>query len=183
MISARRVVGIGVLAVALVGCGGAPAASKPPQAAGAPAAKGGAVPKASPVPTPAGELVQIGPVTYANWGVRDAAGDPTRDLDAGDFYFKGTFIQGESGQTLTLRIQNVAAQVHNISIPAQGLDRDLPPGNARMNVDVTFPVSGEVQFFCKYHTARGMNGLLVVGNVPPMATASPPPVPSPQTAR
>jgi plastocyanin len=195
MISARRVVGLGVLAVALVGCSGAPpaskpaqsagapAASKPPQAAGAPAAKSGAVPKASPVPTPAGELVQIGAVTYANWGERNARRETTRELDAGDFYFKGTFIRGEPGQKLTLAIDNVAGQIHNISIPAQGLDRDLPPSGPRVSVEVTFPMTGEVQFFCKYHTARGMNGLLLVGDVPPLSAVNPSPGPSPAPAR
>ena len=191
MVSARWVLGLGVLAVALLGCSGAPpaskpgapAASKPPQGSGAPAAKSAAGSKGSPVPTPAGELVQIGSVTYANWGVRDAAGDPTRELDAGDFYFKGTFIQGEPGQELTLEIQNVAEQVHNISLPAQGIDQDIPPKSGRVDVEVTFPRTGEVQFFCKYHTARGMNGLLMIGNLPPITVVSPSPVPSPQPAR
>jgi plastocyanin len=141
------------------------------------------VPKTSPVPTPAGELVQVGSVTYANWGERNARRETTRELDAGDFYFKGTFIRGEPGQKLTLAISNIATQVHNISIPAQGLDRDLPRGHARVNVEVTFPMTGEVQFFCKFHTARGMNGLLVVGDVPPMSAVSSSPVPSPQPAR
>jgi plastocyanin len=177
MFSARRVVGLGLLAVALVGCGGAPATSKPPQGARS------TVPKASSIDNPNGELVQIGQITYANWGVRDSIGDKTRELDAGDFYFKGTFIQGEPGQTLTLQINNPAEQVHNFSLPAQGLDRDIPPGIARVNVEVTFPDSGGLQFFCKYHTARGMNGLLLVGDVPPLSAVSPSPVPSPQTAR
>jgi plastocyanin len=183
MFLGRRVVGLGILAVALVGCGGSPSASKPPQGVGAPAAKGGAVPKVSPISNPNGELVQIGQVRYANWGVRDAIGDKTRDLDAGDFYFKGTFIRGDPGQKLTLQMNNPAQQVHNISIPEQVLDQDLPPGLDRVNVDVTFPMSGGVQFFCKYHTARGMNGLLLVGDVPPLSVPSPSPSPSPQPAR
>ena len=80
-------------------------------------------------------------------------------------------------------ISNVAAQVHNVSIPAQTLDQDIPPGSPRVNVDVIFPVSGAVQFFCKYHTARGMNGLLVVGDLPPLSMIGPSPVPSPQPTR
>lgn len=185
MLRACRVVGLGIVAVALFACGGAPSAGKPPQGAvspGAPAAQRSAV-KASPVPTPMGELVQIGQVTYANWGERNARRDKTRELDAGDFYFKGTFIQGEPGQKLTLAINNVAAQVHNISILEQGLDQDMPPGSPRVNVDVTFPQSGGLPFFCKFHTARGMNGLLLVGDVPPLSVASPSPIPSPQPAR
>jgi len=175
MVAAGRVVGLGILAVALVGCGGAPAVSKPPQ--------GAAVPKASSAPTPAGELVQIGPVTYANWGERYARRQIGLELDAGDFYFKGTFIRGEPRQTLTLVIDNVAIQVHNLSIPAQGVDHDIPAGSPRVSVDVTFPMTGAVQFFCKYHTARGMNGLLVVGDLPPQSMIGPSPVPSPQPTR
>jgi plastocyanin len=175
MISVRRVVGLGLLAVALVGCGGAPSASK--------SAQGGAVPRASSPSPPAGELVQIGQVTYANWGERNVVGDTTLNLDAGDFYFSGTFIWGLPGQTLTLQIKNVAPQLHNISIPAQRVDRVIPAGSSRVNVEVTFPDSGSVQFFCKYYTARGMNGLLLVGDVPPRSAVIPSPVPSPAPAR
>jgi plastocyanin len=164
MVSARRVVGLSILAAALVGCAETPSASKLPD-------------------NPNGELVQIGQLTYANWGVRDSIGSKTRTLDAGDFYFKGTFIQGEPGQKLTLLITNPSQQVHNFSIPAQALDQDIPPGPNRARVDVMFPVAGEVLFFCKYHTALGMNGLLLVGDPPPMSAVSPSLVPSPQSAR
>jgi plastocyanin len=186
MFSARCVVGLGVLTVTLIGCAGAP--PPPPQQTApspAPVAKTSAVAKASPASTPAeeGELVQIGQITYANWGVRDARDDDERELDAGDFYFKGTFLEGEPDQELTLKIQNVADQIHNISLPGQGLDEDIPPKSGRVDVEVTFPDHGSVPFFCKYHTARGMNGLLVVGDVPPMVMVSPSPVPSPQPAR
>jgi plastocyanin len=158
MFSAPRVVRMGLLVVALVGCGEASSARRA---------------------SSAGELVQLGPVTYANWGSRDARRELALQLDAGDFYFKGTFLRGDPGRTLTLAIDNVGGQVHNISIPAQGLDRDLPSSGPRVNVEVTFPMTGEVQFFCKYHTARGMNGLLVVGDLPLLSAASPSPAPSP----
>jgi plastocyanin len=180
MLRVCRGLGLSLLAIALVGCGGSPSASKPSQGAGASATKGSPVPKVSPIGRGQGELVQLGQVTYANWGERDAAGERRRGLDAGDFYFKGTFIQGDPGQTLTFEINNVAGQVHNLSIPGQGVDQDIPPGGARVNVDVTFPVSGGVQFFCKYHTARGMNGLLLVGDTTPQAFAGAQPVTSPQ---
>jgi hypothetical protein len=87
MFSAPRVVGVGILVVALVGCGEASSARRA---------------------SSAGELVQIGPVTYANWGSRDARRALALKLDAGDFYFKGTFIRGDPGRTLTLAIDNVA---------------------------------------------------------------------------
>ena len=168
MFSARHLVGLGILTVALVGCRAAPAA------------KDGAVGKPSPVPTPVGELIQVGQVTYANWGHRDARDGRIRALEADDFYFRGTFIQGEPGQQLALELKNVADQVHNFSLPAQGLDRDIPPkGHPPMNVRVTFPASGELQFLCKYHTAQGMNGMLLLGDATPESMASPSPGTSP----
>jgi hypothetical protein len=48
---------------------------------------------------------------------------------------------------------------------------------------VTFPQSGGLQFFCKHHTAQGMNGLLLVGDATPQSVGSPSPSPSPQPAR
>jgi plastocyanin len=196
MVAVPRVVWLGMLTVTLIGCAGAPPAPPqqqaappaPPQQAApspVPVAKASAVAKTAPAATPAeeGELVQIGQIMYANWGSRDARDDDERELNAGDFYFKGTFLEGEPGQELTLEIQNVAEQVHNISLPAQGIDRDISPKSGRVNVEVTFPVTGVVQFFCKYHTARGMNGLLVVGDLPPLSAVSASPIPSPQPAR
>jgi plastocyanin len=165
MLSARRVLGLSVLAIALIGCGGAPPATADLFA------------KASPIPTPLGVLVQFGGVTYTNWGERNAHGENTRKLDAGDFYFSGTFLRGNRGQRLILEIQNVAEQFHNFSLPAQGLDQDIPPRTVRVNVAVTFPQSGGVQFFCKYHTAQGMNGLLLVGGVPLQSATIPKPQP------
>lgn len=171
MFATRRVIGVGILAMTLIGCTGIPLPANKTLA------------KPSPPAGPTGELTQLGQITYANWGGRHASGMATFDMDAGDFYFKGTFIQGEPGQKLTLEIRNVAAQTHNFSLPAQGIDRDIPLLSARVNVDVTYPESGTVQFFCKYHTARGMNGQLLVGNAMPDTMANPSPDASPQPTR
>ncbi len=146
MVRARRVLGMSVLAIALIGCVGAPSATT------------GFVVKPSPTARPAGELIQVGQVTYATWGERDVRGAKIREMDAGDSYFRGTFLRGEPGQQLILTIDNVANQGHNFSLPAQGLDQHLPPRSDRVDVVVTFPQSGGLQFFCKHHTAEGMNG-------------------------
>ena len=185
MFSARRLVGLSVLMVALIACGGAPAVTKDPATAErSPRAKDRAATKPSRTTTPSGELVQIGSVTYADWGHRDARDGRIRALEAGDFYFAGTFIQGEPRQVLTMELKNVADQVHNFSLPAQGLDRDIPPkGHPPMNVSVTFPASGELQFLCKYHTAQGMNGMLLLSDAAPQSVAEPSPGPSPELAR
>lgn len=169
MFSARRAVGLGLLAIALVGCGGVPSATEDFFA------------KASPIPTPLGVLVQFGPVSYTNWGEKNAHGEIRRTMDAGDFYFRGTFLRGDRGQKLRLEIQNVAEQLHNLSLPEQGVDQDILPGIGRVHVEVTFPQSDGVQFFCKYHTAQGMNGLLLVGGARLQSVASASPIPGPQT--
>ena len=173
---------VGLCAVTLGGCGGAPTAPKPPQAAVTPAAKTAAAPKASPTAEPQGQPIQIGQVTYSNWGERDARRVTSRDLDAGDFYFKGTFLRGEPGQKLTLRIRNVEQQLHNFSLPAQGIDQDIQTGGQRVDVNITFPPDGGLQFFCKFHSGQGMNGLLLAGAATPQSMAGSQPVSSPQSS-
>src|SRR5688572_23672503 len=51
-------------------------------------------------PPPTGEIVQIGSVSYADWGNRDARDGKIRALELADFSFKGTFIKGNPGQQL-----------------------------------------------------------------------------------
>jgi plastocyanin len=146
----------------------------------APAEKKSSAQKASPTEEPEGQLIQVGQITFSTWGDRDARGQASRGLDAGDFYFKGTFLHGQPGQKLTLQIRNVEDQVHNFSLPAQNINQEIPPDGERVNVDVNFPQSGGLQFFCKYHTAQGMNGLLLVGDATPQSFASSQPASSPQ---
>jgi hypothetical protein len=42
---------------------------------------------------------------------------------------------------------------------------DLPP-KGKVTVEVIFPASGAVRFFCKFHEALGMHGALRVGDAP-----------------
>jgi plastocyanin len=39
-------------------------------------------------------------------------------------------------------------------------------------VEITFPSSGVVRFFCKFHMSRGMNGELLTGDAQPQAVSS-----------
>ena len=43
----------------------------------------------------------------------------------------------------------------------QGIDQDVEDG-AKADVTVTFPDSGTLVFFCKYHQNMGMRGALEV---------------------
>ena len=53
--------------------------------------------------------------------------------------------------------------LHNLSIPAQGIDQDVPP-KGKVEVESTFPQSGAVPFFCKFHAALGMRGEFLAGD-------------------
>ncbi|MGE5690558.1 MAG: cupredoxin domain-containing protein [Pseudomonadota bacterium] len=92
--------------------------------------------------------------------VRDA-GEASLELD--DSYFAPTVLQGTPGQRLTVELENEGAIEHNFSIDDQSLDQDVDPGG-KATVTVTFPDSGVVRFYCKYHEGTGMVGGLQAGS-------------------
>ncbi len=83
-----------------------------------------------------------------------------------DYAFTPTFVRGDPGQRLTLVVQSRSGLLHNLSIPGQRVDTNLPPGGTT-SVDVTIPQSGAVRFFCSFHAALGMNGELLAGDAAP----------------
>ncbi len=99
-------------------------------------------------------------VTYADHGTKDVWKLSRLELEADDYYFSPTFLRGAPGQKLTLLVESEARTLHNISIPALGIDQDVPP-KGKIQVNVTFPASGVLAFFCKFHAALGMNGQLL----------------------
>ena len=181
MLPVRHLALVGGLALAAA-CSVAPsnptAPPRPaPTKAAAPAASPGASPAAGcgraagSATAPEVEQLRIGALTYNSYGFREVANRSTQDVDAGDYFFKGTFFRGAPGQKLTLRIQNTGTTAHNLSLPPQQVDRDIPTSAGRVAVDVTFPESGALRFFCKYHEAQGMNGQLLLGNGEPQPLA------------
>jgi YVTN family beta-propeller protein len=112
----------------------------------------------APAPTP-------GTMTISDHGTLEVKGQTTIELEADEYYFKPTFLQGTPGQRLKLEIENESGTLHNISLPEQHLDMDIPP-KGTVTVEVVFPASGTVRFFCKFHEALGMHGALHVGDVP-----------------
>jgi len=104
-------------------------------------------------------------VTISDHGTLEVKGQTTVELEADEYYFKPTILQGASGQRLTLEIENESGTLHNISLPEQHLDMDIPP-KGKVTVEVVFPASGAVRFFCKFHEALGMHGALRVGDAP-----------------
>jgi YVTN family beta-propeller protein len=102
-------------------------------------------------------------MTISDHGTLEVKGQTTIELEADDYYFKPTFLQGAPGQRLKLEIENESGTLHNISLPEQHLDMDIPP-KGTVTVEVVFPASGTVRFFCKFHEALGMHGALRVGD-------------------
>jgi plastocyanin len=105
-------------------------------------------------------------VTYADHGTKDVQNQSKLELEADDYYFSPTFLRGKPGQKLTLLVESDSSTLHNISIPALGIDRDIPP-KGKVQLEVTFPASGVLAFFCKLHGPLGMNGQLLAGDTVP----------------
>ena len=85
-------------------------------------------------------------------------------MEADDYYFGPTFLRGKPGQRVRLRIENESSTLHNITIPALRIDRDIPP-NGKAEVEVTFPRAGNVP------SATGARGYRVLGALTPGSSA------------
>jgi len=113
-----------------------------------------------------GGSMTIGSDTATNKGTQDVSGKGTFELemdnDNGQFYFKPTVLKGTAGQQLTLTLKNEGDTLHNFSLvgsEANGVDVQA---GQEGSIQVTFPQSGVVEFFCKYHRSLGMVGELSV---------------------
>jgi YVTN family beta-propeller protein len=116
-------------------------------------------------PAPTAQAPTQGTMTISDHGTLAVTGKKEIELEADEYYFKPTFLQGTPGQRLKLEIENESGTLHNISLPEQHLDVDIPP-KGKVTVDVVFPASGAVRFFCKFHEALGMHGALRVEDTP-----------------
>jgi len=116
-------------------------------------------------PAPTAQAPTHDTMTISDHGTLAVQGQTSIELEADEYYFKPTFLQGAPGQRLQLEIENESGTLHNISLPEQHLDMDIPPKGTVM-VEVVFPASGTVRFFCKFHEALGMHGALRVGDTP-----------------
>lgn len=123
---------------------------------------------ASSAEQPSGRSITLGGLTFSNHGTKDAKGQGELNLEADNYYFAPTFLRGTPGQKLKLEIENESGTLHNFSIPDQHLDVNIPP-KEKVVLEVAFPSSGVVRFFCKFHSARGMNGELLTGDAKPHA--------------
>ncbi len=127
--------------------------------------------RAAAAPSGTRKSITLGGVTYADHGTKDVRTRARLELEADDYYFSPTFLRGKPGQKLTLVVESEASTLHNISLPALGIDKDIPP-KGKVQVDVTFPASGVLAFSCKFHGPLGMNGQLLAGDAAPSGARS-----------
>jgi YVTN family beta-propeller protein len=109
------------------------------------------------------EALKQGMPAVSDHGTKQVTGLVEVTLEADDYYFAPTYLQGESGQALTLTVKNASGTLHNLSVPDLQIDQDLSP-QGKAKVQITLPSSGRMRFFCKIHAAMGMTGELHVGS-------------------
>ncbi len=107
-----------------------------------------------------GGQITIGSDKANNHGSQVVTGS-TVDVEQDDYYFGPTVLTGTAGQKVTITLDNHGTALHNFTLTDQGIDQDVQPGS-NGTVSVTFPQSGVLEFYCKYHKALGMVGELTV---------------------
>ncbi len=104
---------------------------------------------------------QLGGVSAVVRGEGQAKDATEMEID--DNYFKPNILHGTAGQAVTLQLSSEGKSLHNFSLAEQNISKDITAGS-KLSVKVTFPASGDLAFFCKYHKAEsGMVGVLRVG--------------------
>ena len=92
-------------------------------------------------------------------GSADVSGKDETEVELDDFYFGPTTLTGTAGQQVKLELKNEGGVEHNFTLEDQDVDQDVEAGEDA-SVMVTFPDSGVLEFFCKYHRSMGMVGQL-----------------------
>ena len=108
-----------------------------------------------------GGTTTVGGQKANDHGSEDVSGKSELDLELDDFYFSPTVLRGSAGERLTLHLENEGSTEHNLTVTDQGIDQDVE-SDGKADVTVTFPDSGTLVFFCKYHQNMGMRGALEV---------------------
>ena len=91
----------------------------------------------------------------------DASGKSTLDVSAQNFFFTPNQITGTAGEKVTFHITNEGDTTHNFSIDSLNINENIDAGQSA-DIQVTFPSSGSVEFYCSIHKTLGMTGTLQV---------------------
>jgi plastocyanin len=98
-------------------------------------------------------------------GTRDVSvgGNVPITMQGNEYYFNPSVLKGTPGEHLTVQIQNVGGTAHNFTLKSQNIDDNIETGKT-VTVNVTFPATGVLSFYCKFHRDKGMvGGLLTSG--------------------
>jgi plastocyanin len=90
-------------------------------------------------------------------GTEDVTGGGEVELEADDFYFEATFLEATPGDTLAVAVTNEGDATHTFTIDSLQIDEEIQPGSSAA-VEVTVPDSGALNFYCRFHRGRGMQG-------------------------
>jgi plastocyanin len=95
-------------------------------------------------------------------GTKNVSGQTETSVEMDDeFYFEPTVLKGTAGQKLTIELENSGTLAHNFTLEGQSISKDVQP-DQKDTVTVTFPQSGILPFFCRFHRSSGMIGELSV---------------------
>ena len=108
-----------------------------------------------------GGTVQVAGQDANDHGEADLSGRDEFDLEMDDFYFEPTVLTGEAGQTILIELENEGDAAHTFTIDDLNVDVEVEAGQSG-EAEVTFPDSGEVLFYCRFHQGQGMRGGLKV---------------------
>src|SRR5438132_7428702 len=112
-------------------------------------------------PSAGGGKITVNGEAANDHGTKDVSGGGSQSVEVDNFYFNPTVFTGHAGDKLTLTLSNESQTAHTFTITEQNLDKELAVG-AKVTVTVTFPSSGTVLFFCRFHRSQGMLGGLKV---------------------
>jgi plastocyanin len=99
----------------------------------------------------------IGDVAANDHGSKDVSGESKVEVELDDDYFEPTVLEGKAGERVTLELKNEGSNEHNLTIDELKIDQDVEAGD-ETEIEVTFPDSGTLTFYCKYHRGQGMAG-------------------------
>jgi len=99
----------------------------------------------------------IGDVAANDHGSKDVSGESKVEVELDDDYFEPTVLEGKAGERVTLELKNEGSNEHNLTIDELNIDQDVEAGD-ETELEVTFPDSGTLTFYCKYHRGQGMAG-------------------------
>jgi plastocyanin len=109
------------------------------------------------------DTVTIAGQEATSHGTEDVTGTEEIEVELDDFYFEPTVLEGEAGQALTVTMFNEGDAPHTFTIDELQVDEELQPGDEDVTAEVTFPDSGALVFYCRFHVGGGMLGGLSAG--------------------